>query len=214
MATRLSMATSSEPDLGKSPEVSGILIALCCHHRCNWASFVGRDHFARMGFTSADFHLICHMSSWAVCGQRPPVKLQVGGDTGKSGHLEAMRDANSVEHGDSSLQPPKEESKNGSDNELENYVSDALLSVEASKPSLSQLPMEAPSGMVETHVKLKEKTTGYIAHPKESIGLQCKRLIDTARLMYLSEHGFNARLVYFVDRATSLENVLLIATPK
>lgn len=56
-------------------------------------------------------------------------------------------------------------------------------------------------------------SSGYFPHPKEGIGLKCKRLVDLARLSYLQEHGFDARLVYFVGKTTSLENVLLIATP-
>ena len=53
----------------------------------------------------------------------------------------------------------------------------------------------------------------YHPHPRESVGLVSKRLLDLARLHYLRERGMEARLVYFVPRGTSLENVLLIATP-
>ncbi len=49
-------------------------------------------------------------------------------------------------------------------------------------------------------------------HPKEHIGLKCKRLIDLSRVHYLQNKGFNSRLVYYVERETSLENALLLAT--
>ena len=55
---------------------------------------------------------------------------------------------------------------------------------------------------------------GYIPHPKEGIGQKCKRLIDYARLHYLKKHGFKTKLVSFVERTTSLENVLMIAIPQ
>ncbi len=50
------------------PQVNGIVIALCCHHRCDWSSFVGRDWWLAQGLTAKDFMAVSHMSSWATCG--------------------------------------------------------------------------------------------------------------------------------------------------
>ncbi len=50
-------------------------------------------------------------------------------------------------------------------------------------------------------------------HPNEGAGLKCKRLLDLARVHYLRQNGFKAELVFYVDRNTSLENVLLLAWP-
>ena len=147
----------------------GVVIALCCHHRCSWPQLVGRGFFERLGFTPVDFHLICHMSSWAVCGVRPPPK-STGGDV--------VEDA------------PKS-------------------SAEDDKLTMLKKKDELSTGVKNTgHVRW-----GYVPHPNEEIGLKCKRLIDLARLEFLKEKGLNARLVYYVDRSTSLENVLLIAVP-
>lgn len=49
---------------------------------------------------------------------------------------------------------------------------------------------------------------------RESIGYKCKRVIDAGRAKYLEQFGFDVKLVYYVDSATSLENCALIATPK
>ena len=111
-----------------SPKLSGCLIALCCHHRVSWEELAGREYLTSLGFTSADFHMISHMTSWAVCGVRPDQK---------------------------------------------------------------------------------EGQQGYVPHKNEAVGLKCKRLIDFARLSYLRSNGLRAQLVYYVDRKTSLENVLL-----
>ena len=51
-------------------------------------------------------------------------------------------------------------------------------------------------------------------HPREHVGLKCKRLIDMARVHYLKKRGFLPRLLYYVERETSLENVLLLAVPE
>ncbi len=48
---------------------------------------------------------------------------------------------------------------------------------------------------------------------RERLGLQCKRLLDIGRVRYLQEHGFDAELVYYVDKDTSLENLALMAVP-
>ena len=143
----------SDPNLPQSkrfcqqqppPQLEAILMALCCHHRCTWPSVLGKGFLEQLGFTPADFHLISHMSSWAVCGVR----------------------AEDAEW----------------DHSAEGVVQNC-----------------------HTH---------YIPHPKEEIGLKCKRLIDMARVWELRQSGLDARLVYYVDKTVSLENVLLVATVK
>ncbi|KAI8381175.1 methyltransferase TRM13-domain-containing protein [Radiomyces spectabilis] len=49
---------------------------------------------------------------------------------------------------------------------------------------------------------------------REKIGYQCKRVLDAGRLEFLQQHGFETRLVYYVDPETSLENCALIAVPQ
>ncbi len=114
---------------GKTDKFRAALIALCCHHRTSWSQLAGREYFTNLGFSSNDFELLRHMTSWSVCGVRPTDQQQ--------------------------------------------------------KP-------------------------GYIPHENEQIGIQCKRLIDFARMSYLRNNGFSASLVYYATKNTSLENVLLI----
>ncbi|KAH8407241.1 hypothetical protein KR222_011125 [Zaprionus bogoriensis] len=45
-----------------------ILIALCCHHRCSWRSYVGKAWLQAAGITPRQFAIITKMVSWAVCG--------------------------------------------------------------------------------------------------------------------------------------------------
>ena len=52
---------------------------------------------------------------------------------------------------------------------------------------------------------------GYSAHPKEQIGLMCKRIIDLGRLQYLKRNGFYSELIPYIDRSVSLENMMLTA---
>lgn len=45
-----------------------LVIAVCCHHRCSWRSFVGKKEFRKHDLTPRDFLYIIKMVSWAVCG--------------------------------------------------------------------------------------------------------------------------------------------------
>lgn len=46
----------------------GVAVATCCHHRCEWSSYVGRDYFraALSGGTRREFEKIARWSSWAT----------------------------------------------------------------------------------------------------------------------------------------------------
>ncbi|XP_050098961.1 tRNA:m(4)X modification enzyme TRM13 homolog [Anopheles aquasalis] len=48
--------------------VQGGLFALCCHHRCDWRSFVGKPFLLNNGIGRQEFELLVRMVSWAVCG--------------------------------------------------------------------------------------------------------------------------------------------------
>ena len=45
----------------------------------------------------------------------------------------------------------------------------------------------------------------------EEIGQKCKDLIDTGRQKYVEEAGLSSRLVSYVDKSFTLENVALLA---
>ncbi|XP_062991826.1 tRNA:m(4)X modification enzyme TRM13 homolog isoform X2 [Elgaria multicarinata webbii] len=50
--------------------VAGIVIALCCHHRCEWQHYVGQEFFATVGLGAMEFNYFKRMTSWATCGMR------------------------------------------------------------------------------------------------------------------------------------------------
>lgn len=47
---------------------TGFIICVCCHHRCSWNTFVGRDWLIAHGIDKKTFNLIIKMVSWCVCG--------------------------------------------------------------------------------------------------------------------------------------------------
>lgn len=48
-------------------KLSGAVIALCCHHRCAWKPYVGKNFFKQCGLVARDYQVISSMSSWATC---------------------------------------------------------------------------------------------------------------------------------------------------
>uniref|UniRef100_A0A4W4G793 tRNA:m(4)X modification enzyme TRM13 n=1 Tax=Electrophorus electricus TaxID=8005 RepID=A0A4W4G793_ELEEL len=94
--------TSSPPlsrEAGEQGElvVSGLSIALCCHHRCDWRHYVGKDFFRERGLGPQEFFAFQRMSSWATCGMsrvaRTPKNSQ--------GNANATDEQEEVEHEDS-----------------------------------------------------------------------------------------------------------------
>lgn len=51
-----------------APKTIAILIALCCHHRCDWKHFVGQDFFIENGVSAKEFAIMTKMVGWAICG--------------------------------------------------------------------------------------------------------------------------------------------------
>ncbi|XP_006643152.2 tRNA:m(4)X modification enzyme TRM13 homolog [Lepisosteus oculatus] len=88
---RLKSDPSDAESVGGSSEsstplqVSGLAIALCCHHRCNWRHYVGREFFIGLGLSAQDFRAFQRMSSWATCGLK---KLGSDGPLSKEGSSE------------------------------------------------------------------------------------------------------------------------------
>lgn len=51
------------------------------------------------------------------------------------------------------------------------------------------------------------------ADKRAALGFKCKWIIDMGRLMWLRQHGLDAKLVKFVPPSISPENHLLLARP-
>ncbi|XP_051021544.1 tRNA:m(4)X modification enzyme TRM13 homolog isoform X2 [Acomys russatus] len=76
--------------------VAGIVIALCCHHRCDWRHYVGKEYFQALGLGAVEFYYFQRMSSWATCGMR--TSLEASGVTTKGKDGQNDDDDNNSEH--------------------------------------------------------------------------------------------------------------------
>ncbi|NXC49705.1 TRM13 enzyme, partial [Penelope pileata] len=68
-----SSSTDNERNKADFKPVAGIVIALCCHHKCDWTHYVGREFFRSVGLGPVEFHYFQRMSSWATCGMRETI---------------------------------------------------------------------------------------------------------------------------------------------
>lgn len=55
-------------------QLLGVAMAMCCHHRCTWSALVGQEFLEGCGFSPEEFPLLCQLTSWGVCGVRPPLE--------------------------------------------------------------------------------------------------------------------------------------------
>lgn len=51
-----------------STRTKGLVIALCCHHRCSWRPFVGKSLLLEYGIGREEFAIMTKIVSWAICG--------------------------------------------------------------------------------------------------------------------------------------------------
>lgn len=75
-ATDLSLRCLTQTLGEVESELGGVLIALCCHHRCDWNPYVGKKFLEEQGFDEADFQLLTSLTSWCTCGSGKPRKKQ------------------------------------------------------------------------------------------------------------------------------------------
>lgn len=53
---------------GSGPRTDAVIIALCCHHRCEWKHLVGKEFFMQNGVSVKEFATLTKMVGWAICG--------------------------------------------------------------------------------------------------------------------------------------------------
>ncbi len=219
----MQQANTSTTEGANIGEVEAIVLALCCHHRCDWQTYVGKDFFTELGLNAHDFHLICNMTSWATCATRTFLNKLSERGTGMPDETE-KKDKSDLDNGD--------DEKDAKRLKLEGQNGDAKADVAAqnprdgiTKPTPSDTKSDqAPENDPSEHAidkDVAEMANKNYQHPRygnltpqqrEEIGYQCKKLIDLGRVKYLESCGFDVKLVTYTTSELSLENVAFLAT--
>ncbi|XP_034941676.1 tRNA:m(4)X modification enzyme TRM13 homolog [Chelonus insularis] len=66
----------------------GLIIAFCCHHRCEYNSYVGKSYLEACGFEPEDFPILSSIASWATCGSKNDQKLNTSTKINDTSQLE------------------------------------------------------------------------------------------------------------------------------
>ncbi|KAI8440739.1 LOW QUALITY PROTEIN: hypothetical protein MSG28_009078 [Choristoneura fumiferana] len=66
VATDYALRCVAAPDVLE--KTRGIVLATCCHHRCELAPYVGTSHLQELGIDATEFNIMLGVVSWATCG--------------------------------------------------------------------------------------------------------------------------------------------------
>ncbi|XP_024009854.1 tRNA:m(4)X modification enzyme TRM13 homolog isoform X2 [Eutrema salsugineum] len=65
-ATDLSLRCCFSRQDDESPVLRGLAIATCCHHLCQWKSYINKEYIISLGMSKDEFHTMTWFTSWAV----------------------------------------------------------------------------------------------------------------------------------------------------
>ncbi|OWF35563.1 tRNA:m(4)X modification enzyme TRM13-like [Mizuhopecten yessoensis] len=235
LAVRCVTNTLSAEDLGETASVAepackrskpntsskfaGMAIALCCHHRCTWETYVGKDFMKTCSFSARDFMLMCKLSSWAAATWKGWATIeQMNEEINSSTNV----DKNSPV---TMTTPQSSEARVGGSSGQSTTDSSEMSSTPTGVVSCTDQPdnqsgdqelVSQEDEVEEEHQSGPALTRNDLCLPiatREKIGRQCKRLIDFGRVKYLREHNIDSKLVVYIDEKLTPENVAIIALP-
>lgn len=208
-------ARGNEPACKRSkPNTSslfaGLTIALCCHHRCTWETYVGKSFMKTCGFSSRDFTLMCKLSSWTAATWKGWTTIeQMNKEIKSSSNIDSISPVLQTSDGGSSEGSTRGEV---SSPQSEASCTDCAETVLEDNRDLVSQSDEAEDEH-QSEPALTRNDLSLPTEAREKIGRQCKRLIDFGRVQYMREHDMDSKLVVYIDERLTPENVAIIALP-
>ncbi|KAG6448492.1 hypothetical protein O3G_MSEX005517 [Manduca sexta] len=184
---------------GVLEKAKGIVLATCCHHRCEHAGYIANKQLQDLGINSEDLNAMLGMVSWATCGY------------GRSREVRKRLEAQKNSEQATEYQTDLDHSEDQADSEL-NDLSDSKDQSDSlsSKDQNCNLSIEEESTPTD-HNDVSNFKAQLTKEYKEQVGRKAKALLDWGRVLYLREKGFEAKLLYYVPTSVSLENVCIVA---
>ncbi|XP_060553162.1 tRNA:m(4)X modification enzyme TRM13 homolog [Ruditapes philippinarum] len=202
-------------------KLGGAVIALCCHHRCVWKPYVGKQFFKQCGLSARDFQIMSSMSSWATCAWKGwSHEKKVGGKSCEA--TDGLIDNDNKE----TVKLNEESKSTKADLDYSDEISSRratdldsssnTLEVKVSSSSESQ-KVDLDDDDEDEHSQEESTTNTGIStklsqEEREVIGRKCKRLIDLGRVHFLQEHGLKSSLKVYIEEFFTPENVVLVAS--
>merc|ERR1712226_972379 len=193
-----------------------MLLTFCCHHRCSWDSYAGKEFFLKHNLTSHDFRVMSRISAWYTCGNKWHSVHSTTSTKSLSLTSNISAESNDISSNKNNQSLNLENDYEQND-PIEAYkVKDEVMANEKTlkqpqeivvKEELGDKNSKSPSGLEAESVVIT-----YSGVEKERIGKQCKYLINLGRLEYLEEKFGKKCVMYnYVPSDVTLENVALFA---
>ena len=187
-----------EQNVSSEVRNTGFAIATCCHHRCNYNEYVGKEILKDLGFSPYDSELICWMSGWAHCHHDGLVKVDASTND--------LMNSNTMilPHGNASPNPSRFHANHGK--------------IQNEEPSLdfenNRFASYSHSEAFHYQVRSETRDIPWSEIPRQErarIGMLCKRILDYGRAEFMKKvGGYSVKLVSFCGPEISGENTLLI----
>ncbi|XP_068622970.1 tRNA:m(4)X modification enzyme TRM13 homolog [Battus philenor] len=186
---------------GESSRAAGVVMATCCHHRCELGPYVG--DLQDLGISNEEFNIMLGVVSWATCGDG---RARTRPTPHRAGARDGEHSSNTCESANKSHDSKTDELLNN-DNDEEDIGTDTESGRNHGNHDTSQ--------DIDIHLEqgdLSRQGVNLDMKSKEAVGRRAKALIDWGRVMFLRNRGFEAKLCYFVPQAVSPENVCIVAS--
>ncbi|XP_023948496.2 tRNA:m(4)X modification enzyme TRM13 homolog isoform X2 [Bicyclus anynana] len=201
---------------GVCGRVRGVVLAPCCHHRCERAAYPAAV-LQDLGVDADDFNTLLGIVSWATCGDgrsRDRRKRDTNGSNGP--HNADSNDASGTHNTDKHEAEEAHNTEDSEANELhdtDKLEAKEIHNIDSSEASGTQDHIKsdvlAPDEIAE---ELGSKHVALEREQRAAVGRRAKALLDWGRVLQLRARGFQARLVHYVPAGVSLENVCIVAT--
>lgn len=200
-------STSSVTPL--EPGNKGLVVATCCHHRCLWEDYVGREWLSKHGFTAAEFEVLTHWSGWG---------------TGLSAWWSGIKSSRRGQDLEREIEGQEQEQGQGQ-GRGEAQASNERDEEERDGSKRRKLGDEGSSGHQQEQEQEEEEDRDHTFKPssdfprpaaisKEGMaqaGFMTKRVLDQGRCEALAAAGYSAKQVQFCSPRDSPECYCVVA---
>jgi tRNA:m4X modification enzyme len=179
------------------PPLLGLALATCCHHRCEWHSYVGKEVLYDVGFSARECELMCWMSGWALCGHEAQTPCGEGVSENDVVDEDHQGGRESV---DMDTQAERDAGGGGGCG----GCGCGCVAPERTNCDGEQRRQDAFYKPWRTHYTYSRKD-------RMCIGRACKRILDYGREEWLRRCGFEVASLLYVHPEWSGENRLILA---
>ncbi|XP_022701024.1 tRNA:m(4)X modification enzyme TRM13 homolog isoform X2 [Varroa jacobsoni] len=198
--------------IGYNKLPKGLVMAVCCHHRCEWRWYTGKSWLEGLGISEREFQLLASIAGWATCGNESrSTKNRCGRKTedlsGKNGTAKAQVKAKKT------LFPDKNGERSLIASIIEPTKSEASETANCGLMRPKELDKKGHiSSDVDQEKSGRYQAMGLSSDRRTEIGYKVKAILDEGRLKYLRSVGMIADRVNFISKIYTPENFAIVAT--